>query len=198
MALITHTTPIPEGSTARLTLVIADENDNPMDDTLTTLRLTYYDKATEEIINSRNDQNVLNTNNVTFGAQSLGAVTCAFIASSKIIRRTSGNWLYTDIQVGSQVTISGTVSNNNTFTVSRITVTDLTVTETLTDEAAVSATLSLSGKIIWSMQDEDTVMVDSRKETEDHIALFVWTWDSGSKTGSQEIQITIENLSLHP
>jgi hypothetical protein len=68
MAVILDTA-IPEQSTAFYSSLLTDEDDNPIAPAqLTSLTLTYYDQETESIINSRNFQNVLNTNNVTLGA----------------------------------------------------------------------------------------------------------------------------------
>jgi len=198
MSLITHSEAIPEASSALMSLILTDEYGAPLQVSLTTLLLTYYDKATEAVINSREDQDVLNTNNVTFGLESQGTPTCTFTAATKTIRRATGNWLNTGVVVGSQILLSGTVSNNAVFTVTRVTALDLTVSETVTTEAAVVTTVGLPGKILWTMQPADTVIVDARKELEDHIALFVWTWSGGTKSGAQEVQVSIENLSLHP
>ena len=198
MALIVHDDPIPEGGSALLSVSLVDAYGAPFAEALSTLTLTYYDKSTEAIINSRDSQDVLNTNNVTFGTVALGAISCTFIAATKVIRRLTGNWLQTAVVVGAQLTLTGTVSNNGTVTVTRVTATDVTVSEVLVGEVAVTTTISMPGRIVWTMQPTDTVLVDSRKEEESHIALFVWTWDSGSKSGSQEVQVTVENLSLHP
>lgn len=60
------TTPVRERTTAFYTTTIVDENDVGVDlANIATLTLTYYDAETNTIINSRDDQDVLNTNNVT-------------------------------------------------------------------------------------------------------------------------------------
>lgn len=57
---------INETSTGRYTATVEDETGgHPSLDALT---LTLYDLATSTIINSRNNQNVLNTNNVTYNS----------------------------------------------------------------------------------------------------------------------------------
>lgn len=198
MALLTHTPNIPEASTAPVSFIIKDEYGVPLAVALTTLVLTYYDKQTETIINAREDQNVLNLANVAYGSTALATVSSTFIASSKTIRRLTGNWLYTDVEVGSIITVAGTASNNGSYTVTRVTSTDLTVEEAVVGEVGISTTFTFAGKVVWTMQPLDTVIVDARKELEEHIALFVWTWATGAKSGSQEILITIENLTLNP
>jgi hypothetical protein len=57
---------VNEKVTARYTADIQDDEGNAIAAaTLTTLTLTLYDVETGDIINSRNDQDVLNTNGVT-------------------------------------------------------------------------------------------------------------------------------------
>ena len=59
-----------EKSTAEFTATVQDENGTAIGSgSLTTLTLTLFDKLTNSIINSRNDQNVLNANGVTVSAQ---------------------------------------------------------------------------------------------------------------------------------
>jgi hypothetical protein len=62
---------VRERATAKYTATLQDENGTviPLAD-LTTLKLTLYDKQTDEIINSRDEQGVLNENDVTFHATS--------------------------------------------------------------------------------------------------------------------------------
>jgi len=57
---------IAEGATPALNFVVQDENGAALPAaSLTTLELTLYDKASGTIINTRNNQNALNANNVT-------------------------------------------------------------------------------------------------------------------------------------
>lgn len=69
MNITTLTDPILEKTTPKLTAVLQDENGNPIaGSALGTLTLTLYnlnDGPTYTILNSRDNQNVLNTNNVT-------------------------------------------------------------------------------------------------------------------------------------
>jgi hypothetical protein len=57
---------VNEKVTARYSAIIQDETETALaGSNLQTLTLTLYDKATGTIINSRNDQDVLNTNGVS-------------------------------------------------------------------------------------------------------------------------------------
>ena len=87
---------------------------------LTTLTLTLYDRTSGTIINSRNAQNVLNTNGVTVDS---------------------------------------------------------------------------AGAFLWTVSPADTVLVDTTKSLETHVALFTWTYDSGAKTGRHEIVHVVRNLT---
>lgn len=58
--------PIKEGTTPEISAVLLDLNDVPIPGgVLTALKLTHYQQYSLAIINSRNAQNVLQTNNVT-------------------------------------------------------------------------------------------------------------------------------------
>jgi hypothetical protein len=58
-----------ERVTDRVTFVVRDSSGAAIPQaSLTTITLTLYDKLTDGIINSRNDQNVNNANQVTIGA----------------------------------------------------------------------------------------------------------------------------------
>lgn len=66
MTTIALATTLLEGQTGLYTVDIEDENGNAVDiSQLTTFTLTYYDKETREIINSRDGQDVFQTNDVT-------------------------------------------------------------------------------------------------------------------------------------
>lgn len=57
---------VNEGTTANYSAVVTDENGDAVGSgSLTTLTLTLYDDRTGQIINSRNEQNVLNQQGVT-------------------------------------------------------------------------------------------------------------------------------------
>ena len=69
MAATLLSTPVRERTTAFYTTTIVDENDVGVAlANIATLTLTYYDAETNAIINSRDDQDVKNTNNVVVAA----------------------------------------------------------------------------------------------------------------------------------
>ena len=118
-----HTTPV-------YVFEIVDEVGVAVDASqIATLTLTYYDKATERIINSRDAEDVLNLGDVA---------------------------LVTDIGPPIVTTVT------------------------------------------WTLQPEDTVLVDQRREIEQHIALFEWTWNSGAKVMVHEVQFGIEQITYVP
>lgn len=60
---------VTEKSSSRYTATLLDEDGNPVGvSVMTSLRLWLRDVATQDYINSRENQNILNTNNVTFAA----------------------------------------------------------------------------------------------------------------------------------
>lgn len=114
---ITTTSPysIDEGTEPNHTFTILDAaGDAATPDNLT---LTYYDRVSGDIINSREDQDVLGANNVT-------------------------------------------VTN---------------------------------GVVVWSMQEEDTAIIDSDLMAEIHVAL--WEWDFSGREGKHETIFRVVNLS---
>lgn len=73
-----------EGSTARLTFTISDEDGTAIPaSALTTATLSLYNRATNTAINSRNAQNILNANNVTIS--SAGVVVASLQAADNAI-----------------------------------------------------------------------------------------------------------------
>ena len=63
------TTSILEGTTAIYSTTLVDEDSVAIGGAqVTVMTLTYYDVETNQILNSRDEQNVLNTNNVTLSA----------------------------------------------------------------------------------------------------------------------------------
>lgn len=63
-----------------------------------------------------------------------------------------------------------------------------------TNNVEINAT---SGLLTWSMQADDTVIIDSNKRVERHRALFIFTWDSGAKKGIHEVDFDVENIENH-
>lgn len=75
---------ILEGSSPKISAVLEDEDGTPIADTdLTSLTLTYWDELTGAFINSRNDQNVLNANQVIVTAA--GVFTWRMLAADTAI-----------------------------------------------------------------------------------------------------------------
>lgn len=112
---------VNEKVTALYTADVQDHEGNAIaGSSLDTLTLTLYDKSTSDIINSRNAQNVLNTNGVT---------------------------------------VDG------------------------------------SGNLSWVMDPDDNAIITATSKVEKHIALFMWTWDSGNKAGKHEVTIQVKNLT---
>lgn len=73
-----------EGSTSRLTFSIVDDDGDAISSSeLVTAVMTLRDRASNTAINSRNAQNVLNTNNVTISTA--GAVVVSFQAADNVI-----------------------------------------------------------------------------------------------------------------
>ena len=59
-----------------------------------------------------------------------------------------------------------------------------------------NVTVDSVGHVTWEITPADSVLVDERKELEQHIALFTWTWASGTRIGSHEIQFPVRKLTL--
>ncbi len=72
--------------------------------------------------------------------EAIGSADISFAAATKIISKPLATFT-THFTIGDSIAITGTVSNNGTFRVSLVTDTEITVIETLVDEAATSATL---------------------------------------------------------
>lgn len=70
--VVMSTPTVLQGTTSPYTAILKDETNTPIDGTiLDALLLTYYDVATRAVINTREAQNVLNTNNVTIDVNGL-------------------------------------------------------------------------------------------------------------------------------
>ncbi len=61
---------------------------------------------------------------------------------------------------------------------------------------ANNVTVSSLGALVWSVQEEDTIIVgtDTSDITERHRAVFTWTYNSTTKTGTHVIDMAIRNL----
>lgn len=59
---------------------------------------------------------------------------------------------------------------------------------------ANNVTVDSSGNLVWSMQAADNVIVDQSLEKEAHIALFEYSWNSGAKQDSDQIEIQVRRV----
>lgn len=59
---------------------------------------------------------------------------------------------------------------------------------------ANNVTVDTDGIITWTMQPDDNQIIDANKKTERHRALFIFTWDAGSKKGTHTVDFDVENL----
>lgn len=50
--------------------------------------------------------------------------------------------------------------------------------------------------LTWTLQAADTALVNTFRDTEDHYAIFRWTWPGGR--GAHWIQLTIKNTNYYP
>lgn len=53
---------------------------------------------------------------------------------------------------------------------------------------------ALVSTVTWSIQPADTVRVDVRREVEQHLAIFAWSWDSGTQRQAHKVQFGVEAL----
>lgn len=67
---------------------------------------------------------------------------------------------------------------------------DVTVTEVVGPPLVTTVT--------WVIQPADSVIVDDRLELEQHVALFRWSWYSGTHFSAHEVQFGIEALTYVP
>ena len=115
-----------QDTTGIYTFELVDQDGDAIDvGQLETVTLTYYDKETRQIINTREAQDILQANNV-------------------IILTDTGPPIVTTLR--------------------------------------------------WDIQQEDTVIIDGRRELETHIALFEWTWATTRK-GVHEVQFQVEQIT---
>jgi len=115
---------VDEGTSAKYTAGITDESEEyiALSD-LTAITLTLYDYATGTIINSREDQDVKNTNDVV---------------------------------------------------------------------------ISITGLLTWTMKPADNIIVTAamhKNAYEKHVALFEYTWDSGTNAGKHELEFEVRQIN---
>ena len=58
-----------------------------------------------------------------------------------------------------------------------------------------NVTVDEVGHVIWSLQTSDSILIDARKELEQHIVLFHWVTGNGV-VGRHEVQFPVRNLTL--
>lgn len=63
---------------------------------------------------------------------------------------------------------------------------------------ANGGTVDGSGNLTMILSGADNAIVDAGNDTEDHIALFKWSWNSGANFGRKEILLTVDNLDKEP
>lgn len=73
-----------------------------------------------------------------------GGRTLTFAASGKTITASSGSFVTDGYKVGMLLTVAGSGSNNSTFTITAVTATVITVSETIVDEGPISSTATLN------------------------------------------------------
>ena len=57
-----------------------------------------------------------------------------------------------------------------------------------------NVTLSSLGALVWIMQPADNAIVKTSRAYEMHVALFEWTYASGTKYGKHEVRFNVRNL----
>lgn len=55
-----------------------------------------------------------------------------------------------------------------------------------------------NGHVALWMEADDLAMLNTNRRTEVRRALFRWTWNAGQRTGSHEVEFTIENNVFLP
>lgn len=59
---------------------------------------------------------------------------------------------------------------------------------------ANNVTVDSSGVVTWTMQAADNTIQNDDRYAERHKALFVFTWDSGNKSGIHEVEFDVRNV----
>lgn len=57
-------------------------------------------------------------------------------------------------------------------------------------------TIDENGVLTWVLTTNDTVIVQESNAEESHVALFRWTWASGTRAGNFEEMISIKNVRM--
>lgn len=59
-------------------------------------------------------------------------------------------------------------------------------------------TLDDDGNLVWIMEPADNPVLSAALESEMHVALFKWTWDSGARKGDHEVMFRVLNIKFVP
>lgn len=59
-------------------------------------------------------------------------------------------------------------------------------------------TLDDDGNLVWVMEPADNPIINLALESEMHVALFKWTWDSGTRKGDHEVMFRVLNIKFVP
>lgn len=172
---------------------------------IATLKLTLHlpsDTTSAGIINSRNAQDVLNLNNVTFASSSV-AVTAASNASPIVITATAHG--FSDGDLISVVGVTGNLAANVRkdehgewipWEIEKVDANSFKLLRSTGTGAWVSGGTATKNLLTWSMQaaDNDIVGAAAIDALEEHVALFEWTYGTPTKTGAHEFRHNVINL----
>ena len=61
---------------------------------------------------------------------------------------------------------------------------------------ANGVTIDGNGLLTWNIVIAETIMISATKERELHVALWTWTWASGTKVNRHEVGLYIERVTL--
>lgn len=114
-----------------------------------------------------------------------------------------------DIAEGTTAQITATIEDESGTAIPAASLTTMILTLYLKDTPATTinsrsdqnvlnannVVIDSSGNLTWTMQPADNAISDTNKTVEHHIALFEWTWSSGTKAGKYEIEIRVTNLT---
>lgn len=119
----------------------------------------------------------------------------SFIASTKKINSAAGNFNVSALWIGSKFTVTGSTSNDETYTVDAITGSDITTVETLIDEeAGASVTIEMAGYVEYhDGKGRDFVAVKNPP-----IASLTNLYDDPGRDWGSETEITSANYVLSP
>jgi hypothetical protein len=127
----------------------------------------------------------------------------SFDATTKQIRRTAGAFVVNGYVAGAKVKVTGSASNNSTFTISAVTsATVLTVTETVVNEAAGASVIVSSSPEIPEQYHRDLIdyalylaykkrgrKTDDLKKAALHLDLFTQVFGPRKKASMEEIRV---------